>query len=288
MRLITKVIPENCNIFQFGDSHEGVLLRHKDGWDQMVDMMLSNYDGINAKHNFGIDHGDIIDAIHPDDKRFDGVTVTNTITAQQDEAVLNREKIADKLIVILNGNHPQKLWKYGPITENVCTKLNVPYGTWTSRITYTKANGDVMFKQFAAHGYGSLNSTIDDPEDRENSLKRSLRKKLSRKAGDCVIQSMGHTHKLLIKGPKADLYIGDDGQKTKQHYTDIDELDISGKTYIDPYRRWYINTGSFYKIYADGVSGYAEIAGYDPLELGYAILKVRNGRPVDIDKIVLT
>ena len=43
---------------------------HADGWDQMVDMVRTPYDG--ASHNIVVDHGDAIEAIKTDDPRFQG------------------------------------------------------------------------------------------------------------------------------------------------------------------------------------------------------------------------
>jgi len=35
------------------------------------------------------------------------------------------------------------------------------------------------------------------------------------------------------------------------------------------------------------VSGYAEIGGYDPIELGFCIAKIRNRKLVDVEKVIL-
>lgn len=43
-------------------------------------------------------------------------------------------------------------------------------------------------------------------------------------------------------------------------------------------------TGSFSKLYIDGQDDYAEVAGYDPVELGYPIVKVVDGRIVNIEE----
>ena len=63
MKIITKQLPSNHNLFLFGDGHIGNALRHKKGFDRLVNMMHSEYAGVPAKANFGIDHGDIIEAI---------------------------------------------------------------------------------------------------------------------------------------------------------------------------------------------------------------------------------
>jgi len=289
MQLINQIIPDDANIFLVGDDHEGTSLRHDAGWHEFVEMVNAPYDGLDAEHNFIVEHGDVIDAIHPDDPRYDGLTNKDTILEQINTAVNHRLHTALKTIVILDGNHPMKLWKYGRITQELCNRIHVPFGTYDSIISYLPKKGAKPFlKHFASHGFGSMKSTIDEPEDRENSLKRTLRKKLQHKAGDCHLMSMGHTHKLLIKEPRQELYITSvRSKRVRQAYTTPMDVDTSGKTYIDPFMRWYVNTGSFYRLYGDGVSGYAELAGYDPIELGFAICKIRGRKIVGIDKIVL-
>lgn len=41
------------------------------------------------------------------------------------------------------------------------------------------------------------------------------------------------------------------------------------------------------KLYVEGVSGYAEIAGYDPTQLGYARVEVRKGEIAGVHKVIL-
>ena len=61
----------------------------------------------------------------------------------------------------------------------------------------------------------------------------------------------------------------------------------SDKGYIHPDHRWYVSAGSFLKLYEEGVSGYAEIGEYDPVELGFAIARVRNQKIVWVDKVTV-
>lgn len=110
-----------------------------------------------------------------------------------------------------------------------------------------------------------------------------LKRHLKHKFGDCLLMSMGHTHKLLICSPNPELYLTDDGSQITQKYTRSDKAD----GYIHPDHRWYINTGSFLKLYGDGVSGYAERAGYDPVELGFIVVMVRDRKIVDVRKVTL-
>lgn len=289
MRLIRKALPADHNLFLFGDDHEGSIMRHDSGWAQLVDMMTSEYDGIPASANFGIDHGDIIEAIMVDDPRYDGLTTQGNILRQIQGAIKHRMPIRDKLLCILDGNHPNKLWRFGNITEEICRNLGVEYGTWSARITVAYGdNGPVQYKHFCTHGArGVINSVADDPKRRKANMELSLKRSLMHKAGDCLIMSMGHTHKLLCCDPEPQLYLTDNGAELQQRYTGPRK-----KTgYIHPDYRYYFNTGSFYRLYADSedgpISGYAEIAGYDPTELGFWVVKVRDCEIVGREKVVV-
>jgi len=283
MKLIKFSVPNNFNLFQFGDDHEGTCLRHKEGWEQLVDMMNSPYGGLKADCNFGVDHGDIVEAIAVDDKRYDEDTTSLKVSKQEDQAVINREKIKDKLVCIMEGNHPRKLKNYREITKEVCKKLGVNFGTWSAKITYYSGNS-FYFKQFATHGSRTISSTADDPLRAESNMRLILKRLLKNKFGDCLLMSMGHSHKLIVTPPINALYMADDGKEIKQHYT---QRKLGRSEYIHPDHRWYINTGAFYKLYEDGKTSYAEIAGYDPIELGFCVVRYRDGDIEGIDKVTI-
>ena len=284
MKIITKVLPANHNLFLFGDDHEGTILRHKKGWDQLVNMMNSEYAGVSA--NFGVDHGDIIEAIMTDDPRYDPETTETSIPMeQQARAIENRKEIADKLLVILEGNHPRKLWRFGAITKTVCRKLNVPYGTWSAKLIFRDRKDRLLYKSFHTHGRKTITSTADDPKRRIVNMRLILKRHLKFKMGDCALMSKGHTHKLIVCEPESELYITDNGSKTKQSYTMQGTSHTEG--FIHPDHRWYVNAGSFLRLYGEDVSGYAEIGEYDPIELGFAVARKRNRKIQGIDKVIL-
>ena len=83
MRTIPKTVPSNFNYFLFGDDHEGTTLRSQKGWDKLCDMMMSYYEGIPPRYNFGWHHGDPIEAIMIDDKRYDPKTTKNASPLKQ-------------------------------------------------------------------------------------------------------------------------------------------------------------------------------------------------------------
>ena len=291
MRLLSYNMPKDWNYFLFGDGHVGAALRFDKGFKKLIHAMTHKYAGLASKYNFGIDHGDAIEAITIDDPRFSAFDSREACVLNQMEyAKKEYWPIRKKLLCMLDGNHPLKLHKFGPLTHYICKQLGVSFGTMSARITF-KNNGALQFKHFACHGSGSIGSIADDPERRKLNWRLSLKRKLREKASDCLLQSCGHTHKIIVSPPTETLYLTDDGNKISQHYTGG-----HNKSYIHPDYRWYCNTGGFLRIYGNTVvesddipleqsklgSGYAESFMYDPLQLGYCVGIIRDNVLQDI------
>lgn len=282
MKLITVHLPDDHNLFLFGDAHHDSPMSSDSGWEILCNMMNKEYDG--CKNNYGAEGGDDIEAIKPDDKRYSEELKTTPLPlVQMRHAVERRQSIKDKLLYKLQGNHEATLWTYGDIMADMCETLGVPYGTWTTKLTVTDKRGDLMYKLYDTHGRKSITSTADDPKRRKVNMQLILKRHLKFKAGDCAVMIKHHTHKLLVCKPESELYLVDDGSKIRQAYTGWGQTE----TYIHPDARWYGNAGSFLKLYGDDFSGYAERAEYDPVELGFLILRVRNKKIVSLDPFYL-
>lgn len=282
MKLIIKQLPDNHNIFLFGDKHTGSALSSQHGWQQLVKMILTPYAG--CSNNYGIDVGDIIEAIMVDDKRFSIEKMGEDLPLKQlDSSIDEHDPIKHLLICILDGNHPRKLWRFGNITEKICQRLGVEYGTYTAKISVTDTKGNLMYKLYATHGFKNITSTADDPKRRRVNMQLILKRHLKFKAGDCAVMVKGHTHKLLVCKPESELFLTDDGKRIQQKYTGWGQ----NEEYIHPDARWYGNTGSFLKLHGKDVSGYAEIMEYDPVELGFLVLKVRKKKIVALEPVLL-
>ena len=292
MRILSYDMPNDWNYFLFGDSHIGANLRHDKGFAKMINMINSKYKGLSHKKNFAIDHGDMIEAIMVDDPRYASFDTREAcILSQMEMAKKELWPIRKKLLCGLDGNHPFKLHKFGPITHYICKQLGVSFGTDTVKITF-KHKGKLQFKHFATHGNGSIGSIADDIERRKLNWRLALKRKLRDMAGDCFLGSMGHTHKIIISPPSEVLYLTDNGKKIDQHHG----VPTSDGEYIHPDYRWYVNTGAFLKVYGDTLvedddvpieqsklgSGYAERAMYAPLQLGFCVGLIRNSQLVDI------
>ena len=286
MKLFSYEVPLDFNLFLFGDTHEGTVLQHREGIKELKEVILHDYEGVKSRNNYSVFHGDVLEGITIDDPRYNIETVQGTVLKQIENAAATMRPIRKTMLALLDGNHPKKLWRFGDITQEVCKKINVPFGTWTSKITFTHRKKS-LFKSYHTHGFRSIGSAADDVGRRILNWNLALKRHLREKAADCILMCKGHTHKLLVHQPTEALYLCDDGKQLKQRYTNGNTY--HGDTeYIPPDYRWYVNTGSFLRMYGDpaaGISSYSEVAEYDPLELGCAVALVRGGIIQDVRKL---
>lgn len=282
MRLLTRQLPENHNLFLFGDLHIGSTLFHKEGFDKMCEMVNGSYKS--CSNNYGVAHGDLMESIMIDDPRFQPEATRGDPLIQIEEVVNTLQPIKNRIVVILQGNHEQKLWKFGDITKSIARQINSEYGTYSCHITYTDKNGKVMYKQYATHGSKGVNSYADDVGRRVANMELIIKRHMKDKFGDTILCTKGHSHKLLICKPSEELYLTVNDGGIKQHYRKSKQTD----TEIHPDHKWYVNTGSFMRLYGDeDFSGYAERWELNPNELGFAIAVVRDGLIQSVDKIVV-
>jgi len=284
MQLISRRMPVDFNLFLFGDTHFGTRARSEEGEDALLDAFESSYEGLPASRNFGVHHGDAIEAIMVDDFRFDPGLSDIAPPMQQADAVVKKWKPYGKKIVCwLHGNHEWKLIRFGNLGERMARGVGCPYGTFSAKIRYLDHAGELMFKHYATHGRKSITSTADDPIRRETNKHLALKRHLKEKFGDCLLMSKGHTHQLHVVRPKSKPYLVDDGEKIRQRHTYNHRAD----EHIHADHRWYVNTGGFLLLYVLGHTGYAEAAEYDPTEIGYAVAMVRDREIVDIRPVEL-
>jgi len=192
------------------------------------------------------------------------------------------QDIKHRGLVGLLGNHEAKLHRFGNLAEDICNGLGIRYGTYSCRVIF-KHGRRKLFNAFFTHGRWAFNSNAKDYEQRQANMKAMLKMKLKYKVGDCAILSAGHSHKLMVVKPTNQLYLYDTPKGLQQRY-------LTGKQtglFIDPDHRWYGSSGSFLRLYKDGITGYAEMLGLDPVELGWLVWKVRDGLIVDCERMVI-
>ena len=280
MRVLTCKVPSDYELILFGDNQEGNLLSHVKGYLECIQYISR------SKNRYGLHMGDEQEAYWIDDPRYDPQIVKSPPLAQQEQVIKDLAQLAatGRLITILYGNHSHKLYpKVGDITENTCRKLSIPYGGFSCVVHFVDASG-VQFKGFFTHGRKLIRSIADDPVRNLANLQLQLKQHMKHKMGDCLLMAKGHTHRLLICDPRSQLYLTTDPD-ILQHYTHNPPFGKGG--YVHPDHRWYINTGSFLKTFGENVSSYSEVGEYDPVELGYVIVTVKNRQIVDARKVVI-
>lgn len=284
MQLFNHTIRPDTNLFLFGDDHEGVSSRYAKGWDKLIDMMNSPYDG--CSHNIGVDHGDCIEAIMVGDKRYTDLKIRHDkILTQIENAIKNRQHIKDKLVCILTGNHELKLWREGDVSGMICKGLGVRSGDWTSIITYTDKRGKPVFKHYCCHGTRTINSIAGPRLRKEAQLKVRLQDLLKDLASDCFLMSQGDVHRLIRVAPNESLILYSEDNHLKSGYTNQEVRQLG--RYLHEEARWYCATGSFLRSRVQDSITYSEMRGYPPTQLGFMIARIRNYKLVGIDEIRL-
>lgn len=287
MELIKTQLPVNYNLFLVGDAHVGSILHYEKGFQSML------HDVMSEKNNYVCLTGDLIEAICVDDKRFSPETVEASMLtpiSQSNYICKLLEPIKERILVVLEGNHELKLQRVGNITRDlICASLfgeskkTKHYGTYSCKLIVSDKKGTLMHKIFLTHGYGTLSSVADDPIRRESNMKLSLKRRLQYKAGDCILQSMSHCHQLLVVEPTKELYLTDDGDELKQHYTHAGSEDFR----IPENLRFYCATGSFLKTFHVGATSYSERFGYNPAELGYIKVEIHDKEITSVRKVII-
>jgi hypothetical protein len=279
MKRIEYEIPMDCEIVALGDTHLGSTLCHRKGIQRAIDYIAGK------RNVFWVHMGDWVEAIATDDKRYENDTTQQPIPLKQaDEAIAMFKPIAKKGICGLIGNHELKLHRYGNFGEYICKGVGIEYGTYTSRVIF-KNKGKDVFKGFFWHGpmRGSITSNAKDWEQRQANMRAAVKMKMKYLFGDCAVMLMGHIHKLFVVEPTKQLFLRDGKDGPKQGY-------LTGKQtgdFIDADHRFYGATGSFMKLYEDGVSGYAEAAGYPPTELGFLKVIVKGGIIQAVEPVII-
>ena len=280
MRIIEKQVPDTCDIVLHGDTHLGTRMCHLNGIQRLIRWIKAKPD------RYFVHMGDAIEAIVVDDKRFDIDTTDEPKPLKQAKKIIQIYKpVAERGLAWLKGNHEFKLDRVGDLAEFMADELGVSYGTWTCKLRLVDPKKKQICKMFLTHGFrGRISSNAKDYEQRTANMKASLKNKLVHKAGDCLVMAMGHTHLLMVVDPAERLILSDDGGEIRQNYLRAGD---GASPYIEPDRRWYVNTGAFLKLYQAGVDGYAERAGYDPVELGYVMVRIKNGKVESVKKVVI-
>lgn len=284
MRLINAYVGDDADLYLLGDDHEGAKAQYEKGLDATISDIEHNPI---ARY---VHHGDAIETLTIDHPYYDPASLKATdgknrpsVPLEQVRTSSERYKpIAAKLVAQNIGNHERRAMRFGDLTEEILDRMGRPecYGGYLCKISYYNSSGKLIFKHLAFHGRRMADTRAASEKQKRANREAQLMRCLAPLAGDCLLMSMGHTHRLMVSKPVDRLYLYDDGKKLKQGYIKT----ATNTQYIDPENRIYVNTGSFLRSQMLGFDTYSEIAGYAPVELGYAVAHIRNGRLSDVEE----
>lgn len=276
-------LPSKCEVGLIGDPHRGIVFSHTAGWKAALHWVKG------GKNRRAFLMGDTLDGIPANDKRYDPTLVDPDMTTVMEQSEVVSDELApyaDRILGLVNSNHSlaSGVRAVGDLDKDLVARVRAKSGVEIPRLTYEAIivlDEAAEHKWFLSHGFGSINSGEPDEAFRRAQMERQLRKALIRKpAGGRIVRydlkAMGHTHKLLVRrpqmiqGPEIDVERGANGEYRLQ----------AKYAHDDP--TWYVNTGSFLRLWLDGVSGYANIAGYDPVDLGHVVVTVVDNEVRDV------
>jgi hypothetical protein len=281
MIVLSKEMPKDTfNLILAGDTHYGTKMRSRSGTNALIS-------DVARPNNYLVFMGDAIESITGSDRRYDpDVSDGSTPLQQAEEVARDFHPVRKKVVTWLAGNHETTIKGVGNVVrESICKDLQIPYGTYSCRVSFTH-KGRLLFKGLFHHGNGSIGSTHPDPMVRMAIQTYKLKQKLEPFGGDCLLNAMGHTHKLLVYEPADAMFMRDASGKLEARYTKSIRMVMHDLGYVEPCHRWYANTGGFLKLYSkEAMSGYAEISMYPPIEVGYIKVRVVNGTIMGVEKV---
>lgn len=208
--------------------------------------------------------GDMIDAILPDDKRWDEKAVPRWLrrgTAAMDEFERAREILspipADRVLGILEGNHEivTRARHYVDVTLDLARTLKIPYLGQEAIVRLLTQRGEAIqsFDIFVTHGCGG-GRFPGGKINRVTSLSNFI---------EADIFMMGHVHeKTAIKNV-------------------VLSMDRAGN--LAKRERVYVLTGTFLKTYQEGSNSYGARALYAPTTIGAPTIEIRpSTREVEV------
>lgn len=258
--------PDPYNLYAIGDIHIGSTNCH-------YEEFLASIREIEEDPNCGvIVMGDVIDAIGTADPRYtiEGIdsrftspkALRNLPKAQCNYAIQHFDRIRDKIVMWLSGNHESKVKKFSAKagyeidpTEYMCEALgledkNVDYVgclRWEFRADNAPKKGADVVTIVAQHGFGGgrlKGGKINNMDKALNSVE-----------ADCFL--MGHTHELMASRKVRNIIDKKDGD-LRHHAHDM----------------LMVNTGTFLKTYESSMeykaSEYGEVMMYEPTHIGMA------------------
>jgi len=291
-------MPGSYEWWYFGDKHLGNIGYKRKPFSKFRVKVLSK------KHAYAIDGGDGIEAITPDDRRFniDAMDPAATRLDHQIEAETRElEPIASRIKAKLFGNHELTIIKktngINPAVE-VCKNLGIKYPENVKPAfrgdkplmgdSFTLKINLPTVRFLARHHMRNFTSRAQDEAMAEEHEARWVKNQLRPLAADCEVMVMFHVHKLRLRPPHQRLKMINDSAtgKTRGVYPKPMRIPISKTQYHIPHDQvWYGSSGAWLGSYEEGITTYAELGGFPPTELGALRMIVKNDKLQYVEKV---
>ncbi len=272
-------MPNNYTILDGGDMHRG-----NAGFnEELEDKYLHWLKG--GKNRFLILGGDLCETIAPNDPRYSLKThrgFANRIQAQKIDTIAKYSSVADKILLIYEGNHERKVSNICEIIKDITEYINLKEGTDIKCGHYMNKLDLGSFKMLDWHGDGGFNSRLRDYSRRIKSECNSLANKLQYlPSADCLVNVMHHVHKIRICPPEPEPFPTFNGKLTS-----FEGMKLSNGI-IPKEMRWYASSGGLLEGYTEDDSSYIEKAGYPAEPCGWIIIDCKNGKLNTVEPLFL-
>lgn len=241
----------NWFIVPIGDSHVGSKNTVYGDIEYVVDFIEKTPNAL------WIGMGDYAEAITPKDTRFDLRNFDiHMATPRKQYGYIEGlfERIKDKGLGLIQGNHDWNLWKYNnhDYVEEMGERLGIPYLGYDGyiRLRLIRSRNRLNFNIYAHHGNSSARTTggkINRIEDLDGIVPL------------CNLYLMGHVH---LSGPSPA----------------CNKLRVDNRLNIKFVQENFCFTGSFLKGYMKGNNTYIERKGYKPTSLGSPLINLQVKR----------
>ena len=265
-------------VYNMSDWHVGSIAFHEEAAKEVVQMVSDE----GAFVTFGGDmiEGKKIDSPHfnPDGLRHGQLNIHD----QCDAFIALMKPIADRLLLIGQGNHELYLMKDFDIVKYICDMLGVPecYGHYQSIVNLNNA-----FTSHHYHGRATMLRGAKDPIQKEANQKAWLKNRLHPLYGSAQAHYMSHTHQCMIVPPIEIGSMLDGGENAKMRFFKDEPREIDGMIWVPPDARWYVNTGTFRRGGSFGHVDYSEIAGYVPPVIACTKTTVEGNKIANIERL---
>lgn len=265
MELLQRITPTAYNkthrLYICGDWHVGARGCDHSHLERTMKHIRDDEDG------YVLLMGDLAECINKKDRRYDSNAIhpmfkddlNNLIGNQKEYCRKLIEPVSDRVLAILSGNHERafELKDDFSFSRELCRDTKVPYAGYSCIIIWTFRNKGGTGRRIMIHAHHGSGGG------------RSRGSKLNKlEAQEQVIEGMdiyarGHAHHKITDRDTAV------GVPKMPH----------GKPRLEERKIILVACGSFLKTLEEGVSGYAEVAEYKPVDLGAVFVEITPLKP---------